>query len=83
MDGILSRKARLLRTLVSSSAPLVMASSIGAEAQTATPSALPPTPEAVSTIDRNGIDRSSGTVGDYHFESVSIGNKYAGIDVLP
>lgn len=48
-------------------------------AQTATPSALPPMPIVQSTVDRSGVDRSTGTISDVNSESVAIGNKFSSL----
>lgn len=49
-------------------------------AQTAAPRVMPPSSAIQSSVDRLGIDRSSGTVADVKFESVALGNKYSGLE---
>lgn len=50
-----------------------------AVAQTATPSVLPPLPAMQPTVDRSGVDRSSGTISNLYYESIDIGNQFSGM----
>lgn len=50
-----------------------------AQAQTVEPAPLPFRPDMQTTVDRNGVDRSSGNIATSPYESIAIGNKQSGM----
>lgn len=71
--------------LTVSTAVIILATSLTlsgiACAQTASPSVLPPLLGPQPTVDRAGIDRTSGTISNPYFEAVAIGNKFSSLSV--